>query len=256
MIYSFCGIVSSTRTDYAWHKITLKPLHRRHQCHGNHTCGVCIRCDSTQRYYNFFHISSDYTWWTLQKIYLLCTLTLRHPKIGPLFFDRKIENTTIRRFLREDSKHRGKHQRHHSHNIEAPASAPSPSSIAEPTIFHSNSLPSPPEMPSKSFSSRFTPSPIERPSREKILDSTKSHPPMRVGPPSGKDRKTHLIIVLSVAVGSSFLVASSIICFLCCRSNRVVTVMPWKTGLSGQLQKAFVTGLFPFEFHMKYLVIF
>jgi len=27
-----------------------------------------------------------------------------------------------------------------------------------------------------------------------------------------------------------------------CKSNTVATVKPWATGLSGQLQKAFVTG--------------
>ncbi|KAK1286658.1 putative LRR receptor-like serine/threonine-protein kinase MRH1 [Acorus calamus] len=33
------------------------------------------------------------------------------------------------------------------------------------------------------------------------------------------------------------------ICCFYCRKNKVVTVRPWATGLSGQLQKAFVTGV-------------
>lgn len=54
---------------------------------------------------------------------------------------------------------------------------------------------------------------------------------------------SHLIVYLSVGAGISFLAALSIIYFFCYRINKVVTVMPWRTGLSGQLQKAFVTGL-------------
>ncbi|CAN6355565.1 unnamed protein product [Urochloa humidicola] len=46
------------------------------------------------------------------------------------------------------------------------------------------------------------------------------------------------------AAGASLLAAVSVALFLLCyRSNKVVTVRPWATGLSGQLQKAFVTGV-------------
>ncbi|KAF9596490.1 hypothetical protein IFM89_012221 [Coptis chinensis] len=48
--------------------------------------------------------------------------------------------------------------------------------------------------------------------------------------------------ILSGAAGISFLLISVIgLCF--CRGKKVVTVRPWATGLSGQLQKAFVTGV-------------
>lgn len=41
------------------------------------------------------------------------------------------------------------------------------------------------------------------------------------------------MLIFSLVVG---------ICF--CRGNKIVAVRPWATGLSGQLQKAFVTGNF------------
>ncbi|KAI3856816.1 hypothetical protein MKX03_014134 [Papaver bracteatum] len=47
---------------------------------------------------------------------------------------------------------------------------------------------------------------------------------------------------ISVAVGASFLSIAAVV-FLLCRSKKVVSVKPWVTGLSGQLQKAFVTGV-------------
>ncbi|XP_062179210.1 inactive receptor-like serine/threonine-protein kinase At2g40270 [Phragmites australis] len=46
------------------------------------------------------------------------------------------------------------------------------------------------------------------------------------------------------AAGASLVAAVSMALFvLCYRFNKVVTVRPWSTGLSGQLQKAFVTGV-------------
>lgn len=50
-------------------------------------------------------------------------------------------------------------------------------------------------------------------------------------------------IYVIAGAGASLLVAISAALFvLCYRSSKVVTVRPWATGLSGQLQKAFVTG--------------
>ncbi|XP_077233057.1 inactive receptor-like serine/threonine-protein kinase At2g40270 [Tasmannia lanceolata] len=51
------------------------------------------------------------------------------------------------------------------------------------------------------------------------------------------------VTFVAVTVGVSFLLSMSGIVFLFCRNNKVVTVGPWATGLSGQLQKAFVTGV-------------
>lgn len=50
-------------------------------------------------------------------------------------------------------------------------------------------------------------------------------------------------VYVIAAAGASLLAAVSVAVFLLCyRSSKVVTVRPWATGLSGQLQKAFVTG--------------
>ncbi|XP_010922598.1 protein MALE DISCOVERER 2 [Elaeis guineensis] len=51
-------------------------------------------------------------------------------------------------------------------------------------------------------------------------------------------------LALKLAIGgASLLLVLSAVYLLCYRANKVVTVMPWRTGLSGQLQKAFVTGV-------------
>ncbi|KAL6631025.1 hypothetical protein ACP70R_028365 [Stipagrostis hirtigluma subsp. patula] len=51
------------------------------------------------------------------------------------------------------------------------------------------------------------------------------------------------IYVIAVAGGSLLAIVSMALFILCYRSSKVVTVRPWATGLSGQLQKAFVTGV-------------
>ncbi|KAG1338045.1 inactive receptor-like serine/threonine-protein kinase [Cocos nucifera] len=58
--------------------------------------------------------------------------------------------------------------------------------------------------------------------------------------PNGK----HLTwLILGSIGGASLLLVVFAMYFLCYRASKVVTVMPWRTGLSGQLQKAFVTGV-------------
>ncbi|MCL7035780.1 hypothetical protein MKW94_018572 [Papaver nudicaule] len=61
-------------------------------------------------------------------------------------------------------------------------------------------------------------------------------------PSKGDHSKNAYHWPISVAVGASFLSVAAIVFFLC-RSKKVVSVKPWVTGLSGQLQKAFVTGV-------------
>lgn len=61
-------------------------------------------------------------------------------------------------------------------------------------------------------------------------------------PPSGlseEARRYIIIIVPSVAVLLIIVVSM----FIFCRKRGVATIGPWKTGLSGQLQKAFITGV-------------
>ncbi|XP_062154680.1 inactive receptor-like serine/threonine-protein kinase At2g40270 [Alnus glutinosa] len=60
-------------------------------------------------------------------------------------------------------------------------------------------------------------------------------------PPENRSSKNHLVLILAGAIGGAILIL--IIGVYLCKSNKVATVKPWATGLSGQLQKAFVTGV-------------
>ncbi|GLU02568.1 hypothetical protein SLE2022_198140 [Rubroshorea leprosula] len=55
--------------------------------------------------------------------------------------------------------------------------------------------------------------------------------------------KHHMVLTLVAAIGGSLFVFISVIAIIFFRSSKVATVKPWATGLSGQLQKAFVTGV-------------
>ncbi|KAK7301701.1 hypothetical protein RJT34_12573 [Clitoria ternatea] len=61
--------------------------------------------------------------------------------------------------------------------------------------------------------------------------------------PNNSNSKTNLVIICSSVGSFSFLILVSVIAFVYFRSSKVVAVKPWATGLSGQLQKAFVTGV-------------
>jgi hypothetical protein len=58
-----------------------------------------------------------------------------------------------------------------------------------------------------------------------------------------KSKNHHVAIVGGIVGGAAFILISSIVVYLF-KTNKVATVKPWATGLSGQLQKAFVTGKF------------
>ncbi|KAI9193795.1 hypothetical protein LWI28_000255 [Acer negundo] len=55
--------------------------------------------------------------------------------------------------------------------------------------------------------------------------------------------KHHVALILVGTIGGVSLILMSVLIFVFSRSSKVVTVKPWVTGLSGQLQKAFVTGV-------------
>ncbi|KAH7856321.1 hypothetical protein Vadar_000055 [Vaccinium darrowii] len=57
----------------------------------------------------------------------------------------------------------------------------------------------------------------------------------------GTSRNTRKYIVVIASISVLLIVA--VVMLLVCRNRAVSTVGPWKTGLSGQLQKAFVTGV-------------
>lgn len=74
----------------------------------------------------------------------------------------------------------------------------------------------------------------------KILQVPPASPPTSLGT---HEKSVTWIIILGSIGGAFILLVLSAIYFLYCRTYKVVTVMPWATGLSGQLQKAFVTGV-------------
>ncbi|KAL8129049.1 LOW QUALITY PROTEIN: hypothetical protein V2J09_018204 [Rumex salicifolius] len=95
---------------------------------------------------------------------------------------------------------------------------------------------------SPSSSPAPSPSPSQSPTR-------KLHPPVLA--PTTKieavaheeSKKSHgLVIGLSV-VGGALVIIVAVAAIVVCQSSRMVTVKPWATGLSGQLQKAFVSGV-------------
>ncbi|KAH7853268.1 hypothetical protein Vadar_000723 [Vaccinium darrowii] len=92
--------------------------------------------------------------------------------------------------------------------LHSPAVSPSPDSEA--------SLPSPPAL---------TPSPAETPSIP------------------AKKKENSRTLILGVAVGGSVLLFAFVAGILFCQRKNIAAVRPRTTGLSGQLQKAFVTGV-------------
>ncbi|KAJ6844302.1 inactive receptor-like serine/threonine-protein kinase [Iris pallida] len=154
---------------------------------------------------------------------------------------RSSENATIRRLLQVDVK-----RRHNRSPSPSPSPSPSSSPSLSPTPSKSHSPavlpPSTGSIPSNFHSpshnnDNLTPTPLSSMYTEA---SVKQEFPTESS--RGK-HKHHLIVYLSIAAGAFCIIALSFVYILCWRSNEVVTVMPWKTGLSGQLQKAFVTGV-------------
>ncbi|WOG94077.1 hypothetical protein DCAR_0313368 [Daucus carota subsp. sativus] len=105
--------------------------------------------------------------------------------------------------------------------VPSPVPSPSPSAAQIPEV----TVPSgPPSRPSSPFPENSPGSDDEQSSR-------------------GSGSKHHLAITLSAALGGSALLLLLASGIYFCRSNKVSAVRPWATGLSGQLQKAFVTGV-------------
>ncbi|GMH30466.1 hypothetical protein Nepgr_032309 [Nepenthes gracilis] len=71
-----------------------------------------------------------------------------------------------------------------------------------------------------------------------LLEANKSTSNYGAGNPSEK-----VWIYVAVALGVALLIAVAAAGVFVCRSRGVTTIGPWKTGISGQLQKAFTTGV-------------
>lgn len=192
---------------------------------------------------------------------------------------RNVQNKTIRKLLQLGNKDKEKHHKLRENQPKAfnsPAPAPASSKQHGPpsmSPFFPPSLPpgisiSPmtsgpsisfPPSPYNQYLTRApSPSPtIEPPSpiteHQRNFDATPSsssvpNPSPFVSPSplaavhAPVKHATFWIIYMSIAGVVSFLLAMSAVYVLCFRVNKV-TVKPWATGLSGQLQKAFVTGV-------------
>lgn len=93
--------------------------------------------------------------------------------------------------------------------------------------------PSPSPSPSPASSPPSTPAPAPAPATTSTASPTPAH----------KDSKPSRRAIIGGAVGGSAFVLIAFLVVYLCKSNKVATVKPWATGLSGQLQKAFVTGV-------------
>ncbi|KAL2524269.1 putative LRR receptor-like serine/threonine-protein kinase MRH1 [Abeliophyllum distichum] len=86
--------------------------------------------------------------------------------------------------------------------------------------------------------------PLSPPPPGSISPSTLPTPAGSPFMPTKKSRPNHhRILILSGAIGGPFLLLFLIMGIWFCRSSKVATVKPWATGISGQLQRAFVTGV-------------
>ncbi|XP_016497489.1 putative inactive receptor-like protein kinase At3g56050 [Nicotiana tabacum] len=123
---------------------------------------------------------------------------------------------------------------------------------APPKVGVKNNAPSssPSPAPSPSLSPSPTPSitakPHLAPSPTSSSSSSPSSLPSPAKNPSGREnsrRSHHRVLILSAAIGGPILLFVLITGAIFFRSNKIAVVKPWATGLSGQLQRAFVTGV-------------
>ena len=130
----------------------------------------------------------------------------------------------------------------------APSSIPSPSPLVSPKRQGERAVPS---SPSPHLAPASSPTKTVSPPSHSAQQPPPSESPTIV-PPKQKSTSSHLKnldVILVGAIGGAILI--SIIGVYLCKSNKVATVKPWATGLSGQLQKAFVTGMSSYSLGRK-----
>ncbi|KAA3489497.1 inactive receptor-like serine/threonine-protein kinase [Gossypium australe] len=153
----------------------------------------------------------------------------------------------------------------HNH-VSLPSTSPSPSPLSPflsplgapflpPSASPSSDFITPPSpSPSPSLSPAVTPTPaLPLPAEPPVFIS---EPPQSHSAPANSpastpsqiedersDSEHHMVIMLIASIGGSLFVLVLVLGIFLFRSSEVVTVKPWATGLSGQLRKAFVTGV-------------
>lgn len=104
--------------------------------------------------------------------------------------------------------------------------------IALPTSRSSGSFPAVPDAKKK-----LSPPPALAPLASPPNPSSQNNQ-RQDSPKSSSNMWKYIVTGISVAV----LLIVLVMMFFMCRSQAVKTIKPWKTGISGQLQKAFITG--------------
>ncbi|KAK4351306.1 hypothetical protein RND71_030619 [Anisodus tanguticus] len=120
----------------------------------------------------------------------------------------------------------------------APSSSPSPSPSPSLSPSLSPSPLSPSPSPSITVEPHLAPSPRSSASPSSLASPAKN----RSGDEYSR-RSHHRALILSAAIGGPILLLILITGTIFFRSNKMAVVKPWATGLSGQLQRAFVTGV-------------
>lgn len=146
------------------------------------------------------------------------------PNLSELHIVQNVENHAARRRLLQQS----------SNLPAAPASGGTPTDqiFTFPSTRSSGAFSAVPSANKKQLLAPSPPSPVSTPS-----DSTGS------STNSGNSSSKNIWRWVLVSLGVALLLIIVAVMFLMCRSRGVTTIGPWKTGLSGQLQKAFVTGV-------------
>ncbi|KAG6760073.1 hypothetical protein POTOM_036574 [Populus tomentosa] len=124
-----------------------------------------------------------------------------------------------------------------NHELFLPWTPPSPKPATPTVTFPPPTMTSPAPTPSEPFGTSSAPDGSASPS---ISAPSPSNSP-RVAFESSPSKK-HQGPIIAGAVGGTLVILVSIIGIYICKINKV-SVNPWATGLSGQLQKAFVTGV-------------
>uniref|UniRef100_A0A6M2EIX4 Protein kinase domain-containing protein n=1 Tax=Populus davidiana TaxID=266767 RepID=A0A6M2EIX4_9ROSI len=120
-----------------------------------------------------------------------------------------------------------------------PWTPPSPKPATPTETFPPPTMTSPAPTPSEPFGTSPAPDGSASPSISAPAPSNSGVP--RVAVESHRPKK-HQGPIIAGAVGGTLVILVSIISIYICKINKV-SVNPWATGLSGQLQKAFVTGV-------------
>ncbi|XP_018502532.2 probable inactive receptor-like protein kinase At3g56050 [Pyrus x bretschneideri] len=131
-------------------------------------------------------------------------------------------------------------------SLDSPLPSPSPSS--SPSASPSSSFPAPSPSP---WVAPTPTSPVPRNPPTTIFPTPGSSPAPIPSPSSSPSQvvqsnsnsRHRVVIICAGIVTGCLLIFLSVVGIIVARSSKVVTVKPWATGLSGQLQKAFVTGV-------------